>query len=235
MQKISTPRSAATVVLIRDGDSGLETLLLKRNAALQFAGGVWVFPGGGLETSDWEGTEGKEELAARAAAVREAEEETGLRLSADRLVQISHWTTPETAPKRFYTWFFLTVAPAEPEVLIDGSEIHDHAWMGVEAAIEAHEVGDIGLFPPTIITLMLLRRYATAHQAFEGMKNRTPYKILPVAVKEGAEANILYPGDVAYPSGDLRLKGATHRSIQRGGRWTYIHEMADAEFPRLDI
>ncbi|MDH3995153.1 MAG: NUDIX hydrolase, partial [Gammaproteobacteria bacterium] len=35
------PRPAATVVLIRDGAGGLETLMLKRNKALLFAGGVW--------------------------------------------------------------------------------------------------------------------------------------------------------------------------------------------------
>ena len=33
-------RPASTVVLLRDGDSGLETLMLKRNKALIFAGGA---------------------------------------------------------------------------------------------------------------------------------------------------------------------------------------------------
>ncbi|HBX73628.1 MAG TPA: hypothetical protein DEG86_11640, partial [Halieaceae bacterium] len=46
-------RPASTVVLLRDGPEGLETLLLKRNKALLFAGGYWVFPGGALEASDW--------------------------------------------------------------------------------------------------------------------------------------------------------------------------------------
>jgi 8-oxo-dGTP pyrophosphatase MutT (NUDIX family) len=39
-------RLAATAVLLRDTDQGLETLLLRRNAKLAFAAGAWVFPGG---------------------------------------------------------------------------------------------------------------------------------------------------------------------------------------------
>lgn len=54
------PRTAATVILIRDGESGPETLLLKRNKALLFAGGVWVFPGGSLDPEDWEAAGGDE-------------------------------------------------------------------------------------------------------------------------------------------------------------------------------
>ena len=35
---------AATVVLLRDAPGGLETLMLRRNSKLAFAGGAWVFP-----------------------------------------------------------------------------------------------------------------------------------------------------------------------------------------------
>lgn len=234
MQHIVTPRPAATVVLIRDGNTGLETLLLKRNEELKFAGGFWVFPGGGLEDSDWVDAEGRAEHAARVAAAREAYEESGLRVEPESLIHISHWTTPETAPKRFETWFFLTLAPDQPEVMIDGSEIHDHAWMGVDEALTANQEGRIGLFPPTIITLSLLRRYSTAAQAMAGISKRTPYKITPVIAKEGSEVNILYPGDASYPSGDLNQKGPLHRSIMKNACWTYLHE-ADDTVPRLDI
>ena len=55
MPDIPEARPASTVVLLRDSDSGLETLLLKRNKALLFAGGLWVFPGGALDPEDFDG------------------------------------------------------------------------------------------------------------------------------------------------------------------------------------
>ena len=73
MTDIPKARPASTVVLLRDTDNGMETLMLKRNKALMFAGGLWVFPGGALEESDLESAEGDIALAARIAAAREAE------------------------------------------------------------------------------------------------------------------------------------------------------------------
>ena len=46
------PRDAATVVMLRDGASGIEVLLLKRNAASAVLGGAFVFPGGKLDLAD---------------------------------------------------------------------------------------------------------------------------------------------------------------------------------------
>lgn len=50
--EVPEPIPAATVVVLRDGPEGLETLLLRRNAALEFAGGMWVFPGGRVDEAD---------------------------------------------------------------------------------------------------------------------------------------------------------------------------------------
>ena len=100
------PRDAATVVLMRDGDTGPEVYLLRRQASMAFAGGVCVFPGGGVDQRDhdheiaWAGPDpaawatrlGVEEGHARAlvcAAVRETFEESGVLLagpSADEVV-----------------------------------------------------------------------------------------------------------------------------------------------------
>ncbi len=46
------PRDAASVVLLREGASGPEVLLLRRHASSQVLGGAYVFPGGKLERSD---------------------------------------------------------------------------------------------------------------------------------------------------------------------------------------
>jgi glyoxylase-like metal-dependent hydrolase (beta-lactamase superfamily II)/8-oxo-dGTP pyrophosphatase MutT (NUDIX family) len=46
------PRPAATVVLVRPGDSGLEVLLTHRPASMAFAGDMHVFPGGAVDAAD---------------------------------------------------------------------------------------------------------------------------------------------------------------------------------------
>lgn len=94
-------RAAATVVLLRDGDAGSgspEVYLLRRHVTMDFAGGMCVFPGGGVDPRDfdasvqwagptpgeWAASLGCDEEMARAlvcAAVRETFEESGVLLA----------------------------------------------------------------------------------------------------------------------------------------------------------
>jgi 8-oxo-dGTP pyrophosphatase MutT (NUDIX family) len=76
-------RDAATVVLLRDGEGGVEAWLLTRVARMAFAAGMTVFPGGRVEASDadlpWAGPP-PADAALVGAAVRETFEETGVLL-----------------------------------------------------------------------------------------------------------------------------------------------------------
>ena len=48
----AVPRPASTVVLLRDGTTGIETLLMRRNARASFMPEAYVFPGGALDARD---------------------------------------------------------------------------------------------------------------------------------------------------------------------------------------
>jgi 8-oxo-dGTP pyrophosphatase MutT (NUDIX family) len=84
-------RPAATVVLLRDGESGPEVLLMRRHGGSGFVPGAWVFPGGRVDEADEDprlgdrirGLSGAPGPAFRAAALREAFEETGVLLARD--------------------------------------------------------------------------------------------------------------------------------------------------------
>lgn len=52
MTEPATPRPAATLVLLRDSDHGLETLLLERTHNVTFVPGAHVFPGGAVDHAD---------------------------------------------------------------------------------------------------------------------------------------------------------------------------------------
>ena len=45
---------AATVIPLRETSDGFEILLIHRNPGLSFQGGMWAFPGGRIEASDYE-------------------------------------------------------------------------------------------------------------------------------------------------------------------------------------
>ena len=71
-------RPAATVMIIRDADgSGLEVFMLRRTLNAAFASGMYVFPGGRVETADGADVE----QAHRLAAIRECFEEAGILLA----------------------------------------------------------------------------------------------------------------------------------------------------------
>ena len=99
-QTPAEPRDAATVVLLRPGADGPELYLLRRHVSMEFAGGMCVFPGGGVDPRDFDHTVawagptpaewaerlGVDEAKARAlvcAAVRETFEESGVLLAGE--------------------------------------------------------------------------------------------------------------------------------------------------------
>jgi len=224
-------RPASTVVLLRDTDQGMETLLLRRNKALMFAGGLWVFPGGAIDPEDIATAGGDEREASRIAAAREAQEESGLQPRMDDMLQLSHWTTPIIEPKRFSTWIYAAPVASNDEVCIDGSEIHDSRWISLQAAIAGHEEGELGMMPPTYLTLCDLARYTTVADMLVGEAQRLPDEVFPVFGEADGDVIVMFRGDAGYDAADGSLPGARHRAILRGQRWLYQHENVAAHFP----
>jgi recombination protein RecT len=82
-------RPAATVLLLRDADSGIEVLMTRRSPTASFAPGAYVFPGGGIDAADAAGhalaarrpTQDDLRLTQAIAAIRESFEELGILLA----------------------------------------------------------------------------------------------------------------------------------------------------------
>jgi 8-oxo-dGTP pyrophosphatase MutT (NUDIX family) len=210
------PIPAATVVLVREREGGIETLMLKKNSKLAF-GGMWVFPGGRIDDEDSEGAPDME-TAARRAAVREAREEAALVVDEGSLAFISHWTPPNLAPKRFATWFFVAPAP-EGAVAIDMGEIHDEAWMRPVDAIARRDAMEIELAPPTWMTLHYLSAFDSVDALMvDAHACEARYYETEMGRTERGMAAV-WSGDVAYGSGDLDAPGPRHRLWMREDGW----------------
>jgi 8-oxo-dGTP pyrophosphatase MutT (NUDIX family) len=202
------PRPAATVILVRDSDDGIETLLLRRNAHGAF-GGMWVFPGGQIDEADRHGAADDLE-AARRAAVREAREEADLLIDPAGLRWVSTWVPPPIAPIRFHTWFFLAAAP-DGAVVIDDDEIHDHVWIRPAEALSLRDRGEIELAPPTWVTLHGLAQHASADEALAAVAAATPRHFATRLLRHGDVRMTVWAGDAGYESGDPVAPGPRRR------------------------
>lgn len=88
------PRLAATIMILRDTQQGMEVLMVTRHHEIDFFSGALVFPGGKLSKDDdnprllarCSGAENLpvEQVALRVGAIREAFEESGILLARER-------------------------------------------------------------------------------------------------------------------------------------------------------
>ncbi len=201
-----TVRSAATVVLLRDGIDGLETFLLRRVSSMAFAPNMHVFPGGRLDDVDFAtpitvtGAE-QEVLAARASAdvdelralyacaVRETREEAGIELgtiACDGTLQVNvgelpivdHWVTPESEPRRYDVRFFAAMVTGD-DARLTTTEADEALWVRPPDALKALAAGDMPMLAPTESVLRWLSGFTGASQAILAGAEREVLPLLP--------------------------------------------------------
>lgn len=195
-------RAAATVILVRGADPGIEVLLLRRSDHGVF-GGLWVFPGGRVDDAD----PGADEVErARSAAVRETVEEAGATIDPTTLVAWSHWTPPAIVPKRYVTWFF--IAPwAGGDVVVDDHEVLQHRWISPAQALAEQ----LPMAPPTIVTLSELVLIDPSSPADLRRDGEAPaYVTVPAKAADGTMV-MLWQGDAGYGTADAEAPGPRHR------------------------
>ena len=214
---------ASTVVILRDGESGTEVLMLHRTSKVHF-GGMWVFPGGRIDPEDYPEDQDIN-VAARNAAVRETLEEANIKMDSDQFVQFAHWTPPPSTPKRYATWFYACAATAGNEAVeVDGEEIQDHEWISPDAALARHAKGEIDLAPPTWVTLYHLDRHQPAAAALEHFAASEPHVYeTHVGVDADGVRVAMWKGDAGYDDTEANAGGARHRLVMRKEGFTFEH------------
>jgi 8-oxo-dGTP pyrophosphatase MutT (NUDIX family) len=178
------------VIVVREGQAGLEVLLAQRNPAVSFMGGAWVFPGGAVQAGD-DGFEG--------CALRELEEEAKLRLEGPKeLTPFSHWITPAEVAVRFDTRFYLAEAPADADPRPDCEECVAVRWLTPAAALDAHRRGELALVFPTIKHLERLATFDSVAHAQESARASEIVPIQPRVVVSEGDAQVRLPGEPGY-------------------------------------
>jgi 8-oxo-dGTP pyrophosphatase MutT (NUDIX family) len=214
------------VILLRQGEGGMEVLLLRRSAKADYLAEAWVFPGGVVEPED--GADPHSLETARAAASRETREEAGIDLDPSDLVPYSQWCPPPESPKRFLTWFFVAEVPNLGDVTVDGAEITEHIWVRPADGLAARDAGTVTLMPPTWMALHDLCAQPSISAVLEMARGRTPpyweTRLAFVPRKDDpqkVEVVALWQGDAGFANGDAHAPGARHRLHMGGDPWFY--------------
>ena len=142
----------------------------------------------------------------------------GLRLACDEMHYFSHWITPEGAPRRYDTRFFLAAAPPNQTPLHDDHEVIANEWVRPLDAIARCEAGQMTMMPPTIASLRTISRFSTAAEALDAAREITQVPaVLPRVVSVDGGVRIVLPGDPDYgaPSG---VEGAADHH----GSWMHL-------------
>jgi 8-oxo-dGTP pyrophosphatase MutT (NUDIX family) len=190
----TVPREAATVILLRDGETGVEVLLVRRSPEARFMADVWVFPGGSVERDEQTSEDGH-----RLAALRELREEAGVTLAAGaELVAFSRWITPAQVKTRFDTYFFLAELPADQDVEVDGEECVEYRWCTPEAALTALDADEIKLVFPTIKHLEQLTGFASVAELMQHARESEVLPVEPRVILDNGTPRVLLPGEPGY-------------------------------------
>lgn len=229
----SPPIPAATLVLLREGPGDIEVLMLKKNPKIGF-GGMWVFPGGRIDAED-HSTESTENThcptsgpsqAARIAAARETKEEANLDTDPNSYLWFAQWSPPPLPGKRFTTSFFVSPAPEQQLITVDGGEIHDHQWVTPKEAIHLRDQKQLNLAPPTWVTLHTLSQFSKIPSLLTHLKSRPPriYETHASQNKNGDRV-VLWKGDAGYDAWDASIEGSRHRLTLNSDK--YLFENSD--------
>lgn len=145
--------------------------------------------------------------------------ELGCRLALDELAPWARWITPEVEPRRFDTWFFLAMAPADQIPSAHAVETAGGCWLTPADALDRFAAGTLALAPPTLRTLEELAVFARAEDVFRAAPARSLAPVLPRLVEEDGRRYLVLPGDPAYGTSDPPVVAGPTRFVYDGRAW----------------
>ncbi len=123
-----------------------------------------------------------------------------LSLAVERVFYFAHWITPEGAPRRYDTRFFVARAPAGQSPANDAGETIDEVWIAPSDALRRHNEGQMELIFPTIRNLQAISRFKSCDElmgAAAAAEGSVPV-VEPRVLLDGNGVRIVLPGDPGY-------------------------------------
>jgi recombination protein RecT len=98
----------------------------------------------------------------------------GLRLAADGVYLLAHWTADRDLARRFEVPFLVARMPEDQEPVADESEQFEPVWVRPADALARHEAGQFFMIFPTIRTLQRLAKFASTQAVLDAVAHEQP-------------------------------------------------------------
>jgi len=129
-----------------------------------------------------------------------------LTLATDLLLHYAHWVTPNMAPKRFDTHFFVAQAPLDQIALHDGEEAVDSIWIEPKQLLNEAAEGKWKVVFPTKMNIEKLARFKNFTELKTYLQNYTPLRVQPEYVDLEEGKFLCIPQDADYPRWKVAIK-----------------------------
>ena len=98
----------------------------------------------------------------------------GLRLAADSVYLLAHWTGDRDLPRRFEVPFLVARMPEGQEPVADETEQFEPVWVRPADALARHEAGQFFMIYPTIRTLQRLAKFVSTQAVLDAVAHEHP-------------------------------------------------------------
>lgn len=129
-----------------------------------------------------------------------------LLLATDLLQHYAHWITPNMAPKRFDTHFFVAKAPQDQIALHDGEEAVDSVWISPALLLKEANEGKWKVVFPTKMNIEKLARFQTFTELQTYLQNHKPVRVQPEFVDLNEGKFLCIPQEADYPRWKVAIK-----------------------------
>ena len=98
----------------------------------------------------------------------------GLRLAADSVYLLAHWTGDRDLPRRFEVPFLVARMPEGQTPVADEAEQFEPVWVRPADALARHEAGQFFMIYPTIRTLQRLAKFVSTQAVLDAVAHEQP-------------------------------------------------------------
>ena len=133
----------------------------------------------------------------------------GATLPLDQLVPFGHWITPEQAPRRYDTHFYVCRGPDGAEAVCDGDETVAIEWVAPADALAMAARDERKIVFPTRMNLKRLAESGSVDAALATARARPPFTVIPQLIRRDGAHIVTIPEAAGYGvTEDARPGGA---------------------------